>query len=86
MMQKLQHLPKGTVIGYEPQQALSHPNDIQLDAMLACQALGLYCLNGYSATAPRGYWEYWERPDSSSRARIFRENNWPELDTLVVIH
>lgn len=50
------------------------------------QALGLKCLNGYSATAPPGYWEYWERPDELSRSRIFRENHWPELDTLVVIH
>ena len=86
LMKKLSHLPRGTLIGYEPQPLQDHPNDVQLDAMLACQALGLKCLNGYSATAPPGYWEYWERPDELSRSRIFRENHWPELDTLVVIH
>lgn len=84
-MKKLENLPRGTLIGYEPHSEDSHANDIQLDAMLACQALGLKCLNGYSAVAPRAYWEYWERPDSLSRSRIFKENNWPELDTLVVI-
>lgn len=67
LMSKLQNIPKGSVISYEPDSIISDINDYHLDAMLAAQSLNLISLNGYSATSPQGYDQYWIKPIAEYR-------------------
>ena len=62
-------IPKGSIISYEPDTMYSHPNDYQIDAMLASQSLLLKCLNGYTATSPNEYYLYWGKPNEESRIK-----------------
>lgn len=64
---KMSHLSTGTLISYEPEE-VDNGAFIQLDAMLATQALGLICINGYSATSPGTFTPYWVEPNAENRS------------------
>lgn len=82
---KIKDLPKNSIVSYEPDTLLSRSMDYHLDAMLACQQLGYKTLNGYTATSPGGYGDYWVKPDERSRKIWLEKNN--QLNTpVVVIH
>lgn len=66
LVAKMNHLPAGTLISYEPE-IVDNGAAIQLDAMLASQALELKCLNGYSATSPATFTPYWIEPNAENR-------------------
>lgn len=63
---KMDYLPAGTVISYEPEN-IDNAIYIHLDAMLASQALELKCINGYSATSPWAFHPYWVEPNAENR-------------------
>lgn len=67
LKEKMKHLSPGTLISYEPLE-LDNSVDVQLDAMLATQALGLICINGYSATSPGAFTPYWVDPNAENRS------------------
>ena len=69
LVDKMKMIPKGSIISYEPDTMYSHPNDYQIDAMLASQSLLLKCLNGYTATSPNEYYLYWGKPNEESRIK-----------------
>jgi len=80
LISKIEELPKGSLISYEPDSLIGNPIEFQLDAMLASQAKDLKCVNGYTATSPPEYTEFWNKLDASSRekwfaARRFHPNN-----------
>lgn len=64
---KMDDIPKGSLISYEPIFEEENPIEFQLDAMLATQQLGLKCINGYSATSPPEYTGYWNNLNEESR-------------------
>lgn len=63
---KINHLPAGTIISYEPD-VIDNAIYVHLDAMLATQALDLICINGYSATSPWAFFPYWTEPNAENR-------------------
>jgi hypothetical protein len=67
--QKMQGIPKGQVVSYEPNlDSLDiPPSYLQLDAMLAAQALGLKSVNGYSARAATQFDRFWHTPNAKNR-------------------
>jgi hypothetical protein len=83
LIEKMDHLPVGTLISYEPEN-VDNSTFIQLDAMLASQALGLKCINGYSATSPGTFTPYWNNPNSESR-KFWLEKEGIDPDLPVVI-
>jgi hypothetical protein len=85
LIKKLKNLPKNTVVSYEPQQVENSIVDYQIDAMLAAQTLDLICLNGYSSTSPPNYGNYWEHPDSLSRAEWLNNKDLGNKK-LIVVH
>jgi hypothetical protein len=64
---KMKNFSIQSIISYEPDSINSSASDYHLDAMLAAQSLNLITLNGYSATSPGGYGDYWIKPDSINR-------------------
>ena len=64
---KMDDIPNGSLISYEPIFVNENPIELQLDAMLATQQLGLKCINGYSATSPPEFTSYWNNLDETSR-------------------
>jgi hypothetical protein len=60
-------IPQGSIVSYEPRVLESSPIDYQIDAMLASQKYGLIAVNGYTATCPGDYSEYWNNPNKASR-------------------
>lgn len=64
---KIKDLPKQAILSFEPDTFTSNPTDYHLDAMLASQSIGIKTLNGYSATSPGGYGDYWAKPNAQSR-------------------
>lgn len=88
LMNKMDHIPRGSVVAYEPNlQNLDHPIDhYQLDAMLAAQALGLKSINGYSARAAFRFGRYWTAPNPKNRQYwLERFEELPE-EKIYVIH
>ncbi len=68
LIEQMEHVPKGEIVSYEPvDSTYHHPNVYQIDAMMASQALGLKCINGYSATSPQGFNHYWDNPNEETR-------------------
>lgn len=65
-------IPKGAVVSYEPSVMESSPIDYQIDAMLASQKYGLLAVNGYTATCPGDYGEYWNNPNKATRNIWFK--------------
>ena len=69
LVQKMKDIPEGQVVSYEPNiDSLDiTPSYLQLDAMLAAQALGLKSVNGYSARAATQFDRYWNAPNAENR-------------------
>jgi hypothetical protein len=82
---KMEALPKNSLISYEPDSVPGNPIEYQLDAMLASQEVGLKCVNGYSATSPREYTDFWNNLDAPSREKWFASQNY-QPNNLVIIH
>ena len=77
------NFPKGSVVSYEPEN-IDTASHYLLDAMLASQVCDMYSINGYTATSPNGYNNYWHNMDEISR------NFWLSIkqkcfDTLYVV-
>lgn len=81
---KMNHLPKWTVISYEPDSMMSAPMDYQLDAMLASQQLKLFCINGYTGNSPKNYSPYWVKPNKESRLYWLQDKNVDPLSVIVI--
>lgn len=81
---KLKNIPKNSIISYEPDSVPVKSYLVQLDAMLAAQSLGLRTLNGYSATSPKSYDNYWRKPNEESR-EIWLKANGIQNKNIVVI-
>ncbi len=73
---KLSALPKGSLFSYEPDSIMQNPIEFQLDAMLAAQAFDLKCVNGYTATSPPEYTEFWNKLDAASREKWFNTQSF----------
>ncbi|HQF28487.1 MAG TPA: hypothetical protein PLD36_07710 [Bacteroidia bacterium] len=82
---KMETLPKTSLISYEPDTVPGNPIEYQLDAMLAAQEVGLKCVNGYTATSPREYTDFWNKLDAPSREKWFDTQNY-HPNNLFVIH
>jgi hypothetical protein len=83
MIEKINHLPEGSVFSYEPETFQDPTYFYQLDAMLAAQALNLKTVNGYTAQAATDYDRYWALPNEENRVIWF--NRFPNSDTISVI-
>jgi hypothetical protein len=83
LIEKMDHIPPGTVISYEPEEIKDPPHHYQLDAMLAAQSLHLKSVNGYSAVAPYAFDKYWVKPSEATRKIWFQQ--FPESDTNSVV-
>lgn len=84
LVSKMKHLPGGSVVSYEPDELINRVTDYQIDGMMAAQTLGLKSINGYSATAPHGYAQYWSTPNEATRLIWLNEKNASTLDVFVV--
>ena len=82
---KIDHLPKGGIISYEPTEQDDPAFFYQLDAMLATQALDLKSVNGYSGNSPKGFDKFWWKLDEESRILWFKQKDFSP-DTLYVIN
>ena len=67
LAEKMKLVPENEIISYEPDSLTSAPMDYQLDAMLASQITNHVCMNGYSATSPGGFGDYWINPNEKNR-------------------
>lgn len=85
MMAKLEHLSKEEVVSYEPIEIHEPIARIQLDVMLAAQALKLKSVNGYSGSAPLGFHRYWVQPNEENRLFYFERFERYKLKEVVVI-
>ena len=83
LVEKMDHLPEGTVISYEPKELKDPGHHYQLDAMLAAQSLNLKSVNGYSAQAAQYFDRYWGKPNKENR--LFWFNRFPNSDTISVV-
>ncbi len=83
LMEKMKDIPEKSVVSYEPIEIKTNCVEYQLDAMLAAQSLNLISVNGYTATSPGTYTNYWKNLDSASRMSWFKVNN--VLDTKVYV-
>ena len=86
LVEKMKHIPEGSVVSYEPSKdEQTKPCAIyQIDAMLATQALNLKSINGYSATAPKGYHWFWRNLDEESRDK-WMSHHTIKIDSIYVI-
>lgn len=85
LVNKIKGLPKKSVISYEPEFLEYQAFVYQIDAMLATQSIGLKTINGYTATSPQGYENYWWNLNEEGRIEWLNAN--PEFqDSVVVIH
>lgn len=82
---KIKDLPKQSILSFEPDTFTSNPTDYHLDAMLASQSISIKTLNGYSATSPGGYGDYWAKPNAQSR-RIWLDRKQADSSNIVVVH
>ena len=85
LSEKMKIYKAGSIISYEPDTINTKSIYYHLDAMLASQPLNLKTLNGYSATSPQGYNDYWMRPDKMSRTTWLYAKKMM-TDSVIVIH
>ena len=85
MLSKLNHLPKGTIVSYEPAEIIDNIAHIQLDVMLAAQVLHLKSVNGYSGSAPHNFHKYWGEPNEENRLFYFERFTQEEIGEVVII-
>lgn len=83
LVEKMDHLPKGTIVSYEPDELNDPGHYYQLDAMLAAQSLHLKSVNGYSAKAAMYFDRYWVKPNKENR--LFWFSRFPNSDTISVV-
>lgn len=83
LAEKMDHLPEGTIVSYEPEELKEPGHLYQLDAMLAAQSLNLKSVNGYSAQAAPYFDRYWVNPNEENR--LFWLNRFPNSDTITVV-
>lgn len=82
--EKLQHVPVNSIISYEPIIIDDSSTTFNTDAMLACQALHLKCVNGYSGNSPGAYTPFWMEPNTINRRIYFSAMNY-NSDTIYVV-
>ena len=85
LTEKMEKIPEGTVVSYEPVIMETYSIFYQLDAMLASQKLNLIAINGYTNTSPPGYNNYWYNMSDDAREEWLRMFNF-SADTIIVIH
>jgi hypothetical protein len=85
MLSKLNRLPKGTIFSYEQAEIIDNIAHIQLDVMLAAQALHLKSVNGYSGSAPHNFHKYWGEPNEENRLFYFERFTQEEIGDVVSI-
>lgn len=81
--EKIAHLPRGSIISYEPYTMTENSIYYHVDGMLAAQRHGLKSLNGYSATCPSTFRPYWRNPNSKSRENWLKDFS---VDSVFVIN
>jgi hypothetical protein len=86
LVEKMDHIPKGSLISYEPDTLPEGSIKYQLDAMLASQKLGLKCVNGYTATSAPGFDGYWHNLNAETRKSYFETMDFTPSDSVYVIH
>jgi hypothetical protein len=84
LIEKMQHIPEGSIVSYEFNGIVDSESYHQIDGMLAAQSLNLKCLNAYSDDIPEGYYHYCVTPSEESRAIWFNEKNFTP-DTVYVV-
>ncbi len=82
---KMRDIPKGSIISYEFTGIPDDPVGYQLDAMLAAQTLSLKSVNGYSATSPGSYTQYWGELSENGRKNWLASKNHAS-DFVYIIH
>lgn len=84
LTEKMQHIPEGSIVSYEP----AEPNEDyfidQIDAMLVSQRLNLVSVNGYTGKSPPGYKLYWNNPTTPNRIYWFNTQGI-KPDTVFVV-
>lgn len=85
LTQKMEKIPAGSIVSYEPLKMETESIIYQLDAMLVAQNLNLRTVNGYSATSPNEYSHFWNEMTHETRMEWFRTKNFSP-DTVYVIH
>jgi len=85
MIAKFEHLPPGSVVSFEPEVLNDNIAHIQLDVMLAAQALHLKSVNGYSGAAPINFYKYWSNPNEENRMFYFERFTPAEVGDVKVI-
>ncbi len=77
-------IPKYSIISVEPSIKSKRIAFTQIDAMLMAQKHDLKCINGYTATSPKGYSSYWNNPNPESRNKWLQVNK-AKFDALYII-
>ena len=84
LINKMEGVPKGSVVSYEPLEENEINIYSQIDAMLAAQSLRLKTINGYSATAPYVYDKFWRYMDGESRKKWLKHKKNDTLKVYVI--
>jgi len=85
MLEFLNEIPVGSVVSVEPENYDGKMKYFHLDVMLATQALGLKCVNGYSGMAPYYFDRYWEHPNAFNRNFYFQRFEPEEIGEVIVL-
>lgn len=80
---KMEDIPEGAVVSYEPEEPASVPA-AHLDAMIAAQDLGLKALNGYSGSFPYRFHSYYGKLQEAGRKRWLKKQGL-DPDSLYVV-
>ncbi len=85
LVAKMDHLPAGSIVSYEPDTIKGDVIHYQIDAMLAAQSLQLKSVNGYSATSAYMFDRYWLKPNEENRLFwLSRFDDLPDADIHVI--
>ncbi len=85
IVERLKHCKKDVIVSYEPDTLIYPSHEYQIDAMLACQTLGLKCINAYTGYSPFGFDSYWREPNEITRTYWLRINKM-EFTKCYVLH
>lgn len=85
LVDKMNHLPPGSIISYEPDTLVDPHFVLHLDAMMASQYLDLTCVNGYSSTSPWGYMGFWYLLNEEERIKWFEHKHYHSAQEIHVI-
>ncbi len=81
---QMKGMDEGSIISYEPLKLVDNPVHYQLDGMLASQSENMKSVNGYSATCPSGFGDFWNNPSIEARKEWFKSKNF-NPDTVYVL-